>query len=100
MNKSNNLTFFVLNAACDDYENIASLQADVENALNSSIEIQAIYEVSMQLARNGYLDIYILTDGGNFTGISPEESEQYCCVKLWFYITGKGRDFIDHFEAK
>lgn len=93
--KSDSLPLYVLNAACDDWENVVSLRADVETELKGPVGDDTIWGTALDLARNGLLACRKITGEGKFVDVRPDAADGVERTKLWFYITRKGRDLLD-----
>jgi hypothetical protein len=89
------LPLYVLNAACDDWENIASIRADVETELKGTVGDDDIWSAALDLARNGLLECRKITEEGRFVAVRPDAADGVEREKLWFYITRKGRNLLD-----
>lgn len=93
--KRDYLPLYVLNAACDDWENVVSLRADVETELKGMVDDDAVWSAALNLAGDGLLACQIITEEGQFVAVRPDAADGVEREKLWFYITRKGRDLLD-----
>lgn len=93
------IDLLVLNSACDDWENLASIRASVESALQGGPVADAALESSLlRLVQKGLLEAHEFVVG-TFVPLSPSAVEAYAIAYLWFFITSKGRHLLDENES-
>ena len=92
---THDLDLLVLNAACDDWENMASIRDSVESSpQGGSVEESALASSLLQLGQKGLLAAHVFADG-IFVPLSPASVDASATAKLWFFVTAEGRRMLD-----
>ncbi len=96
---THDLDLLVLNAACDDWENMASIRTDVASAPQGGPMDEAVLEACLlQLVRKGLLAAHEFY-GGNFVRLEPDAVVEEAVPRLWYFITSAGRRQLDEDAA-
>ena len=91
----NNLALLILNAACDDWENIASIRADVESSPQGGpVESSELEACLLSLVREDLLDAHEFSTG-TFVRLEPDAVVQEAIPRLWYFVTPAGRRLLD-----
>ena len=92
---THNLDLLVLNATCDDWENMASIRTDVESSPQGGpVEESALASSLLQLVQKGLLSAHEFV-GGTFVPLSSASVEANAVAELWFFVTAEGRRVLD-----
>ena len=92
---THDLDLLILNAACDDWENMASIRDSVESSPQGNPVEESILESSiLRLVQKGLLSSHEFADG-TFVPLSPASVDASATAKLWFFVTAEGRRVLD-----
>ncbi len=87
------LDLHCLNSLCDDYENVASVQADVRRATHGNITEEEVKEGLIRLHKEGLVEVY---DYDPLQAMHlPSEIAGNDWEAKWFFITATGRKELD-----
>ena len=93
--QSPSLDLLILNATCDDWENLSSIRDSVVSAPQGAPVTQSALALSLlRLVQKGLLEAHEFADG-NFLPLSANSVEASTVAKLWFFITPEGRRMLD-----
>jgi hypothetical protein len=93
------LDLLVLNAACDDWENMASIRTDVESSPQGGpVEESALASSLLRLVHEGLLSAHEFADG-IFVPLSTASVDASAVARLWFFVTAEGRRMLDENES-
>ena len=96
---THDLDLLVLNAACDDWENMASIRTDVESSPQGApVEESALASSLLRLVQKGLLSAHEFV-GGTFVPLSAGSVEANAVAELWFFVTAEGRSVLDENES-
>ena len=96
---THDLDLLVLNAACDDWENMASIRTDVESSPQGApVEESALASSLLRLVQKGLLSAHEFA-GGTFVPLSAGSVEANAVAELWFFVTAEGRSVLDENES-
>lgn len=91
----NNLSLLILNAACDDWENPASIRDSVESSPKGApVESSELEASLLRLVRKKQLEAHEFVDG-TFVPLSSDAVEAHTVANLWFFTTAEGRRLLD-----
>ncbi|MBR4190324.1 MAG: hypothetical protein IKQ55_10235 [Kiritimatiellae bacterium] len=94
-----NLDLLVLNAACDDWENAASIRDDVQSAPQGAPVAPAdLGAALLRLVRAGHLAAHEFR-GGTFVPLPPSAVAADAIPRLWYFTTLAGHALLDAGEA-
>ena len=89
------LDLLVLNAACDDWENMVSIRTDVESSPQGGpVEESALASSLLRLVHKGLLSAHEFV-GGTFVPLSVGSVNASAIAELWFFVTAEGRRVLD-----
>ncbi len=89
------LDLLILNATCDDWENLSSIRDSVESAPQGApVAESALASSLLRLVQKGLLEAHEFSDG-TFVPLSANSVEASAVAKLWFFITPEGRRVLD-----
>lgn len=92
---THDLDLLVLNATCDDWENMASIRTDVESSPQGApVEESVLASSLLRLVHKGLLSAHEFV-GGTFAPLSATSVETNVVAKLWFFVTAEGRRALD-----
>jgi len=93
------LDLYCLNALCDDYENVASIQAGVRWATHGNINIteEEVKEGLIRLYKEGLVEVYDY-DPLQTAFLLSEIAGDW--NRKWFFIAAAGRKELDQNESK
>ena len=95
----NNLHLLILNAACDDWENPASIRASVESdPQGAPVESSELEAGLFRLVQQGLLDAHAFTEGA-FIRLAPDVVKAEDIPDLWYFTTSAGRRHLDANET-
>lgn len=93
------LDLLILNATCDDWENLSSIRDSVASSPQSGPVEEAVLKSSLlPLVQQGLLAAYEFK-AGNFIRLAPDDISMKAIPHLWYYITQAGRGMLDANEA-
>ena len=93
------LDLLILNATCDDWENMASIRDSVESSPQGGpVEESALASSLLQLVQKGLLSTHEFV-GGTFAPLSADSVDASIVAKLWFFVTAEGRRMLDKNES-
>ena len=96
---THDLDLLVLNAACDDWENMAFIRDSVESSPQGGpVEESALASSLLQLVQKGLLSAHEFADG-TFVPLSADSVDANAVAKLWFFVTAEGRRMLDENES-
>lgn len=96
---AHNLELLVLNATCDDWENMASIRDSVGSSPQGGPVAESALESSLlRLVQKGLLSAHEFS-GGIFVRMEPDAVAAEEIPRLWFSITPAGRCQLDANEA-
>ena len=94
----NNLALLILNAACDDWENLASIRDSVESSPQGvPVESSELEANLLRLVQNGLLDAHEFSNG-TFVRLEPDAVTPETIPRLWFFISPSGLRLLDASE--
>jgi hypothetical protein len=87
------LDLYCLNAICDDYENVASVTADVRRSAHGNVSDNEIKNCLIRLKKNGWASAYEFDSTRSlFNRVDYITTD---CSDVWFFITDAGRKELD-----
>lgn len=91
---------YVLDAVSDDYEDLATIIAEVRawNEGNTDVDSPTILSALDQLIRDGYVQAYILS-AEPVAGSVPTDFDPKYASELFFYVTAKGKQRVSSEET-
>ena len=92
---THDLDRLILNAACDDWENMVSIRTDVESSPQGApVEESVLASSLLRLVQKGLLSAHEFV-GGTFVPLSPASVDASAVARLWFFVTAEGRRALD-----
>lgn len=92
------LALLILNAACDDWENLASIRDSVESSPQGTpVESSELEANLLRLVQNGLLDAHEFSNG-TFVRLDPDAVAPSTIPRLWFFISPSGLRLLDASE--
>ncbi|MBR6022358.1 MAG: hypothetical protein IK066_08060 [Kiritimatiellae bacterium] len=89
------LDLLILNAACDDWENLASIRESVASSPQGApVEPSELEACLLRLVREKRLEAHEFVDG-SFIPLSAASVDASELAKLWFFVTAEGRRVLD-----
>lgn len=91
--KIEKLKLHCLNAVCDDYENMQSINKELPTAIGYSVNLAQIEIAIKELVKSGLINAFVYdasTCKFNLAG-----DHEYNDSKYWYYISKSGRSFLD-----
>ena len=90
-----NLALLILNAACDDWENLASIRESVASAPQGDpVESYELEACLLRLVREKRLEAHEFVNG-TFVPLPSDSVDASTVANLWFFITAEGRRVLD-----
>lgn len=91
----NNLALHILNSACDDWENLASIRASVESSPQGApVESSELESNLLHLVQNGFLSAHEFS-AGTFVRLDPDAVAPATIPRLWYFVTPAGRRLLN-----
>ena len=93
------LELLILNAACDDWENLAGIRDSVQSAPQGGpVALSDLEATLLRLVRAGHLAAHEFR-GGTFIPLPSSAVAADAIPRLWYFTTPSGHALLDAGEA-